>query len=208
MCCVHILLGYLYQVSVVVFTGSCCVMLDAILKYLLCRIRIVYCKIHCGDKVPSFFTLFCSNGCGCTYYVVSILCTVKFIVTIKADKVPPTLFCSNGRGCVYNVCRKWICIRNILLYQQHDAFAMSLAYLVTALAEMTHPLAHSLAHSLIHPLTYSCTHCNQVIVSSASEQIRTYRKLSNIRRTKSQNLNDSRLVLHLSLPNLLKPCVK
>ena len=34
-----------------------------------------------------------------------------------------------------------------------------------------------------------------------------YRKVSK-RRTKSQNLNDSRLVLHLSLPNLLKPCVK
>ena len=36
----------------------------------------------------------------------------------------------------------------------------------------------------------------------------TCRKISNIRRTKSQNLNDSRLVLHLSLPNLLKPGVK
>ena len=35
-----------------------------------------------------------------------------------------------------------------------------------------------------------------------------YRKLSNIRRTKSKNLNDSRLVLHLSLPNLLNPGVK
>ena len=35
-----------------------------------------------------------------------------------------------------------------------------------------------------------------------------YRKISNISRTKSQNLNDSRLVLHLSLPNLLKPAVK
>ena len=35
-----------------------------------------------------------------------------------------------------------------------------------------------------------------------------YRKVSNIRRTKSQNLNDSRLVLHLSLPNRLKPGVK
>ena len=31
-----------------------------------------------------------------------------------------------------------------------------------------------------------------------------YCKISNIRRTKSQNLNDSRLILHLSLPNLLK----
>ena len=35
-----------------------------------------------------------------------------------------------------------------------------------------------------------------------------YRKISNISRTKSKNSNDSRLVLHLSLPNLLKPGVK
>ena len=37
---------------------------------------------------------------------------------------------------------------------------------------------------------------------------RYYRKISNIRRAKSQNLNDYRLVLPLSLPNLLKPGVK
>ena len=36
----------------------------------------------------------------------------------------------------------------------------------------------------------------------------TYRKLSNISRTKSQNLNNSRLILQLSLPNPLKPGVK
>ena len=35
-----------------------------------------------------------------------------------------------------------------------------------------------------------------------------YRKLSNIWCTKSENLNDSRLVLHLSSPNLLKLGVK
>ena len=35
-----------------------------------------------------------------------------------------------------------------------------------------------------------------------------YRKVSNIRRTKSHYLNDSRLVLQLSLPNRLKPGVK
>ena len=35
-----------------------------------------------------------------------------------------------------------------------------------------------------------------------------YYKISNMRRTKSQNLNDSRLVLPLSLPNPLKPGVK
>ena len=35
-----------------------------------------------------------------------------------------------------------------------------------------------------------------------------YRKVSYIRRTKCQNLNDSRLVLQLSVPNPLKPSVK
>ena len=35
-----------------------------------------------------------------------------------------------------------------------------------------------------------------------------HRKVSNITRTKSQNLNDSRLVLQLSMSNLLKPGVK
>ena len=37
---------------------------------------------------------------------------------------------------------------------------------------------------------------------------KTYCKLSDIRRTKSQNLNDSHLVLQLSLTNLLRPGVK
>ena len=35
-----------------------------------------------------------------------------------------------------------------------------------------------------------------------------YRKVSSIRCTKSQNLNDSRLVLQLSVPNPLKPSFK
>ena len=36
----------------------------------------------------------------------------------------------------------------------------------------------------------------------------TYRKVSNTRRTKYQNLNDSRLILQLSVPSPLKPSVK
>ena len=35
-----------------------------------------------------------------------------------------------------------------------------------------------------------------------------YRKISNISRTKSQNLNDSRLILHLFVSNILTPGVK
>ena len=35
-----------------------------------------------------------------------------------------------------------------------------------------------------------------------------YRKVSNIRRTKSQNLSDCRLILQLPLANPLKPGVK
>ena len=36
----------------------------------------------------------------------------------------------------------------------------------------------------------------------------TYRKISNIRRNKSSNLNASPLVVQLSLPNPMKPGVK
>ena len=35
-----------------------------------------------------------------------------------------------------------------------------------------------------------------------------YRKVSNIRRTKTENLNASRLILLLSLPNPLKPGIE
>ena len=33
-----------------------------------------------------------------------------------------------------------------------------------------------------------------------------YRKISNLRHTQSQNLNDSRLLLHLSYPNIEAKC--
>ena len=46
------------------------------------------------------------------------------------------------------------------------------------------------------------------IILDYTKDVYIYRKISNIRRTKSQNLNDSRLVLHSSLPNLLKRGVK
>ena len=42
----------------------------------------------------------------------------------------------------------------------------------------------------------------------SSEYYITYRKVSNIRRTKCQNLNDSRNVLQLSVPNPLMPSFK
>ena len=45
-------------------------------------------------------------------------------------------------------------------------------------------------------------------VSCNAWNITGYRKVSNIRRTKSQNLNASRLILELSLPIPLKPGVK
>ena len=45
------------------------------------------------------------------------------------------------------------------------------------------------------------------VMASAAMTL-TYRKISNISYTKSQNFNDSPLVLHLSLPNLFKPGVK
>ena len=51
-----------------------------------------------------------------------------------------------------------------------------------------------------------CYSCGFKICSAALHQaIDMYRQTSNIRRTKSQNLNISRLVLQSSLPNPLKP---
>ena len=50
--------------------------------------------------------------------------------------------------------------------------------------------------------------CLNMLISVSKRGLRYYRKVSNIRRTKFQNLNDSRPVLQLSLPNLLKPCIK
>ena len=44
--------------------------------------------------------------------------------------------------------------------------------------------------------------------SPTSTVVQDYRKVSNIRRTKSKNWNDSHLVLKSSLPNPLKPGVK
>ena len=48
------------------------------------------------------------------------------------------------------------------------------------------------------PFKCMCLHHDRSVV---------YRQLSNIRRTQSQNINGSRLVLQLSLPNPLKPGV-
>ena len=46
------------------------------------------------------------------------------------------------------------------------------------------------------------------LMVALSYQLYQYRKISNIRRTKSPNLNVSRLFLQLSLPNPMKPGVK
>ena len=55
-------------------------------------------------------------------------------------------------------------------------------------------------------LSHYLTQC--VLGLTGDMELNTYCKISNIRRPKSPNLHESRLVLNLSLPNLLKPCVK
>ena len=58
----------------------------------------------------------------------------------------------------------------------------------------------SIILQMVKKVFYSC-HDTYFVLSY-------YRKVSNIRRTEFQNINDSRPVLQLSLPNLLKPCIK
>ena len=48
----------------------------------------------------------------------------------------------------------------------------------------------------------------EFINSQAKSAYKHYRKISNIRGTQNQNLNDSRLIMQLPLPNPLKPGVK
>ena len=65
---------------------------------------------------------------------------------------------------------------------------------------------HSFAFflSIYHGPDFIRYHCN-----SEDDKVQViYRKISNIRRTKSPNLNASRLVLQFSLPNPMKPGVK
>ena len=50
--------------------------------------------------------------------------------------------------------------------------------------------------------------CNFFIERDKIYGTQQYRKISNIRRTESPNLNVSRLVLQLPLPNPMKPGVK
>ena len=51
--------------------------------------------------------------------------------------------------------------------------------------------------------------CLEALLEKKELQMNTkYRKISNIKCENSQNLNDSHLVLQLSLPNPLKPGVK
>ena len=51
-------------------------------------------------------------------------------------------------------------------------------------------------------------HYIDILKTNRGARFATYRKISNIRRTISPNLNVSRLVLQLSLPNPMKPGVK
>ena len=69
-------------------------------------------------------------------------------------------------------------------------------------------------HQTIHKLMFISTNREQTTAAGEDDKFveilhnKIYRKVSNIRGTKSQNLNDSRRVLQLSLPNRLKPGVK
>ena len=56
--------------------------------------------------------------------------------------------------------------------------------------------------------TNGTTDVHTLEVGGSIRYVYMYRKVSNISRTKSQNLNDSHLVLKSSLPNPLKPGVK
>ena len=60
--------------------------------------------------------------------------------------------------------------------------------------------------SSVEPLSVFSSKCEHKISTIYYKS--KYRKISNIRRTQNQNLNDSRLIMQLHLPNPSKPVVK
>ena len=119
------------------------------------------------------------------------------------------------------ICKIW-CFRHLLIYTLGTLWKTSIwqkifiTTVLSALLVITKQLLNPVSSenndlhqprniTLIHTLHYWINHEYHLITSSVCT---TYRKISNIRRTKSQNLNDFHFVLKSSLPNLLKPGVK
>ena len=68
--------------------------------------------------------------------------------------------------------------------------------------------SRSLINSSFLCFHYYKRHVSNIYSKNYGDFHWVYRQISNISRTKSQNLNSSHLVLQLSLCNILKPCVK
>ena len=80
--------------------------------------------------------------------------------------------------------------------------SMSVSVTISVCASL-HP-----CQCLYHSEWLKCMYFAEYPCFCATEEDGTYRQTSNISRTKSPNLNVSRLVLQLSLPKPLKPAVK
>ena len=86
------------------------------------------------------------------------------------------------------------------------------------LSQEFQPMSAQLSKKAVLPLAKIFATCHHNVSNTRTqycmvqlffkEQKKCYRKISNIRRTKSPSLNVSRLVLQLSLPNPMKPGVK
>ena len=76
--------------------------------------------------------------------------------------------------------------------------------------EIIHSLNMKVVSAMLDDDKLPCAygHCKVYPIQYAHGIDLHYRQFSDIRRTQSQNINVSRLVLQLSLPNPLKPGVK
>ena len=88
---------------------------------------------------------------------------------------------------------------NMVIYAK-KGYCYSSIFICTMIVSPISDHISNIILQMVKILFYSC-HDTYFVLSY-------YHKVSNIRRTEFQNINDSRPVLQLSLPNLLKPCIK
>ena len=97
-------------------------------------------------------------------------------------------------------------INNYIHYNVRDEITYPLPNFRGTATEVWQWIRNFIAHFIAYVITYSCwDYSKSMLVKGAPVDM--YCKISNIKRTKSPNLNASRLVLQLPLPNPMKPGV-
>ena len=203
---------YVSAISLQICNCACYIPSQVLQKSLFVFVKNQICgnvdMFYLNEKYIKQPLLFCNFWCQCRHKIFAF------------GKIVPC-----AQVCVIN---PWYCstTRWSLIYRQNDDIICNTHYGLSKIINLLKPtfcwkfywslflckqnVSITLAKALV-PIS------RRVIIWTIDDQIHwsvicitnpQYRKVSNIRGTKCQNLNDSRLVLQLSVPNPLKPSVE